>query len=135
MNFVVCLAQSILVVPAITPASVLQLAQSIGDYAGYTRSPLRSMDYEITDRPGEPVYPGFISAQVMVNAHDVFDLSVRISDGRVFDFTGCYFFDYPFLRKGMASARLRMRDLKLTMEANGCVDFRILRRPGDEARR
>ena len=125
------------IVLPLTTESAMKIARQIGNYDGYTPSKNRLIEYEVTDRPRDPTYRGFITIQLRTGAQGVFDLSIRKRDGMVFDFTRCLAFDYSFLREqSPAPGRLSRRaNFRATMEANGCPSFRILRRAGDEADR
>jgi len=115
-----------------TPEAALGTAKAIANYAGYTPAQKRIMDFELTDPPGHPAYPGFVTVQIMTNGHDLFDVSINGETGQAFDFSRCLVFDYPFLRERKYRPSSKRLDNRIAMEANGCTNFRILRKPGDE---
>ena len=118
--------------PRFKPEFAMTTAHAIANYAGYTRSAQRRIDYERTDPKGRSLYPGFITVQIMSNGHDVFDVSVDKA-GRAFDFNRCFVFDYRFLRMRQTQARrMILKPYRIVMNDNGCRKFRILRRRGDE---
>ena len=115
----------------------LKLAKAVADYDGYTRSSARKMDYEITDRPNSSTYPGYVTVQVMVNAHPVFNLSINKTTGQVADFLSCYVIEYPVVDRVEREAgfyRHEFLNNAAMMGQNGCEKYVVLKRADDELR-
>jgi hypothetical protein len=121
----------------ISPTMALSIARAIGKYTGYTTNKARIMDYEITDRPEKRAYRGYITVQMMENAHPVFNISINTISGQAADFLGCYIFEYPIIgyveeRQGFKGER--QLGYSKMMGDNGCDKYIVLKRPGDEGR-
>jgi hypothetical protein len=115
----------------------MRLAHSIGKYAGYIGNSDQTIDYEVVDKPGEPTYLGFATVQIRSNSQDVFDLSIDIKDKKVYDFNRCFVFEYPILIKAGWNNSQNDRRRKIynyDMLKNGCKQYGIIKRKGDEAR-
>ena len=130
MNHAFLVAKLVAAICGLAPEEAMRTAQQLGTYAGYTG---QFVSYEFSDPPGKQGYPGFISIQLTNNGHDAFDMSFDERTGRVYDFTKCLVFEYPVSSlKGKLSTR--PPNPRSVMEAHGCVRYKILRRPNDEAR-
>jgi hypothetical protein len=117
-----------------SPEMALSIAQAIANYAGY---PPNNMEYEITDKPGRPAVPGFITVQVRNTVHPAYNLSINTETGQVADFLFCHVFEYPVIRRVegdlgfMAHGKIGYSKM---MGDNGCDKYTVYRRAGDEGR-
>lgn len=118
-------------------ANAMHVAHLVADYAGYTPNKWRKIDYDLGNDPEKPAYPGFITIQILTNGQNAFDLSIDRHSGRVFDFLYCLVFEYPVLYHGSPrlTDRARRALYNKTMAENGCDNYTILKRRGDEGRR
>ena len=122
---------------AISDSQALRIAHAIGDYAEYTPSDARKIDYEVTDSPSHPAYAGYITIQLMANGHAIFDMSINEDSGQVVDFNRCIVFEYPVIRSAEMKLGIQIGkrlSYAAMMGANGCERYHVLRRPGDEAK-
>ncbi len=123
--------------PRISDALAVRVAKAIGDYAGYTPNKIRIMDYDIVDPVDRPGYAGFVTVQIMVNAHSVFFVSINRTTGQALDFTYCFALAYPVIarveRKNGFKGAPPLSYGRMLAD-NGCESYVVLRRPDDAGR-
>lgn len=108
---------------------VLSIANSIADYEGYVPSQSSVVDYEITDKPGGEMYDGYISLQIMVNAHPAHFLSIDKKTGHVVDFEFCQVFHYKIIQdeeKRFGVKYLEVNSYDEEMIGHGCGHYKII---------
>jgi len=117
--------------PVISDAQALEVARQVGTRMGY-RPGTGHVEYEVTDGPHNPEYAGFRTVQVRNGLQTAYDLSVELKSGRVFDFAHCLVFDFPPRKRLIRARSATLESYRKVLGRNGCDDYRILRRLGDD---
>jgi len=123
--------------PVLSSKVAVAIAKAIADYTGYTRTASRIMDFEVVDLENSPAYDGYVTVQIMANAHPIFNVSINKVSGQAADFLGCYVLAYPvveetehkegFYGHGNLSYNRMLGD-------QGCDSYQVFKKPNDDGR-